>query len=168
VSAAAECEVVGRWRIVGSDLWDRDDLDLVDPALISIGRGGRGELAFGVVNASLDLAYSRTMVFFTFEGFDEGDEVDLNQFDEGNEDDEDNEGDEGSEGDENNEGNEGDETFNNDEGNEGDEGPGVPIEGDEGDEGEEAQDDEHGGADDLKARRVGVDDGRGEDQGYAR
>ncbi len=76
MSAAAECEVVGRWRIVGSDLWDRDDLDLVDPALISIGRGGRGELAFGVVNASLDLAYSRTMVFFTFEGFDEGDEVD--------------------------------------------------------------------------------------------
>jgi hypothetical protein len=27
------------------------------------------------VNASLDLAYSRTIVFFTFEGFDEGDEV---------------------------------------------------------------------------------------------
>ena len=34
-----------------------------------------GELAFGVVNASLDLSYSRTIVFFTFEGFDEGDEV---------------------------------------------------------------------------------------------
>jgi hypothetical protein len=75
VSAAAECEVIGRWRIVGSDLWDRDYLDLVDPAFISIGRGGHGELVFGVVNASLDLSYSRTMVFFTFEGFDEGDEV---------------------------------------------------------------------------------------------
>jgi hypothetical protein len=75
VSAAAECEVIGRWRIVGSDLWDRDYLDLVDPAFISIGRGGHGELAFGAMNASLDLSYSRTMVFFTFEGFDEGDEV---------------------------------------------------------------------------------------------
>ena len=75
MSVAAECEVVGRWRIVGSDVWDRDYLDLVDPAFISIGRGGRGELAFGVVNASLDLSYSRTIVFFTFEGFDEGDEV---------------------------------------------------------------------------------------------
>ena len=75
MSAAAECEVIGRWRIVGSDLWDRDYLDLVDPAFISIGRGGRGELVFGVVNASLDLSYSRTMVFFTFEGCDEDNEV---------------------------------------------------------------------------------------------
>lgn len=60
VSAVAECEVVGRWRIVGSDVWDRAYLDLVDPAFISIGRGGRRELAFEVVNASIDLAYSRT------------------------------------------------------------------------------------------------------------
>ena len=75
MSVAAECEVIGRWRIVRSDLWDRDYLDLVDPAFINIGGGGHGELAFGVVNASLDLAYSRTIVFFTFVGFDEGDEV---------------------------------------------------------------------------------------------
>jgi hypothetical protein len=75
VSAAATCEVIGRWRIVGSDLWDRDYLDLVDPAFITIGRGGHGELAFGVVNAALDLSYSPTVVFFTFEGSDEGDEV---------------------------------------------------------------------------------------------
>ena len=46
-----------------------------EPTFINVGRGGRGELAFGVVNASLDLAYSRTIVFFTFEGSDEGDEV---------------------------------------------------------------------------------------------
>ncbi len=71
----ADCQVIGRWRIVGSDTWDRDYLDLVEAAFINIGRGSRGELAFGVVNASLDLEYSRTMVFFTFEGFDEGDEV---------------------------------------------------------------------------------------------
>ncbi len=67
--------MIGRWRIVEADLWDRDYLDLVGPAFISIGRDGRGELAFGVVNAGLDLEYARTIVFFTFEGFDEGDEV---------------------------------------------------------------------------------------------
>ena len=75
MSGLADCQVIGRWRIVGSDTWDRDDLDLVEPAFLTIDRGGWGELAFGVVNASLDLEYSQTMVFFTFEGFDEGDEV---------------------------------------------------------------------------------------------
>ena len=76
MTGRAECEVIGRWRIVSSDLWDRDYLDLVDPASIDIGEGGRGELMFGVVTASLDLSYSRTIVFFTFEGCDEDNEVD--------------------------------------------------------------------------------------------
>ncbi len=75
MSGPADCQVIGRWRIVGSDLWDRVYLDLVEPAFINIDRGGRGELAFGVVNASLDLEYSRTIVCFTFHGFDEGDQV---------------------------------------------------------------------------------------------
>jgi hypothetical protein len=75
MSGLADCQVLGRWRIVGSDTWDRDYLDLVEPASMTIGQAGRGELAFGVVNASLDLEYSQTMVFFTFEGSDEGDEV---------------------------------------------------------------------------------------------
>ncbi len=51
----AACEVIGRWRIVSSDVWERDYLDLVQPAFIRIGQDGRGELAFGAVNASLDL-----------------------------------------------------------------------------------------------------------------
>ena len=55
MTSPAECEVIGRWRIVSSDVWDRDYLDLVQPAFIPIGQGGRGELAFGAVNASLDL-----------------------------------------------------------------------------------------------------------------
>jgi hypothetical protein len=45
-------QLVGRWRIVEADLWDRDYLDLVESAYIEIGTGGRGELAFGVVNAT--------------------------------------------------------------------------------------------------------------------
>jgi Transposase DDE domain len=60
---ASSCEVIGRWRIVGTDMWDRDYLDLVDPAFISIGHHGQGELAFVAVNASLDLAYSCILVF---------------------------------------------------------------------------------------------------------
>ena len=75
MSSLADCQVIGRWRILESDVWDREYLDLVEPAFITIGRGGRGELAFGAVNASLDLEDSQTMVFFTFNGFDEGDEV---------------------------------------------------------------------------------------------
>jgi hypothetical protein len=36
---------------------------------------GRGEFAFGVVNATMELEYGRHIVFFTWSGFDEGDEV---------------------------------------------------------------------------------------------
>jgi hypothetical protein len=75
MTGPADCEVIGRWRIVSSDQWDRGYLDLVDPAFIDIGRSGRGELVFGAVTASLDLSYSRTIVFFTFEGCDEDNEV---------------------------------------------------------------------------------------------
>jgi hypothetical protein len=71
----AECQIIGRWRIIEADLWDRAYLDLVEPAFISFDREGHGELAFGVVNAGLDLEYARTIVYFTLEGSDEGDEV---------------------------------------------------------------------------------------------
>ena len=47
MTSPAECEVIGRWRIVSSDVWERDYLDLVQPAFIPIGQDGRGELAFG-------------------------------------------------------------------------------------------------------------------------
>ena len=52
MSAAAGCELIGRWRIVQADLWERDYLDLVEPAYISFGKNGRGEFAFGAVNRS--------------------------------------------------------------------------------------------------------------------
>jgi hypothetical protein len=71
----AECQIIGRWRIVEADLWDGDYLDLVEPAYLQIGSDGSGEFAFGVVTATLDVDYARTVVFFTFIGSDEGDEV---------------------------------------------------------------------------------------------
>ena len=68
-----DCQLVGRWRIVEADLWDRDHLDLVESAMLTIEADGHGEIAFGAVQASLDLEYSQSTVFFTWEGFDEMD-----------------------------------------------------------------------------------------------
>jgi hypothetical protein len=67
--------IVGRWRIVEADLWDRDYLDLSGPASIAFGDDGRGEFSFGAVHGDMDLEYSPTMIFFTWAGFDEMDEV---------------------------------------------------------------------------------------------
>ena len=75
MSASAGCELIGRWRIVRADLWDRDYLDLVEPAYMTFNKNGRGEFAFGVVNATMELEYARRFVFFNWAGFDEGDEV---------------------------------------------------------------------------------------------
>jgi hypothetical protein len=75
MSAPANCELVGRWRIVEADIWDRDYLDLCGPATITIIDHGRGEIAFGAFRAGLDIESSRSSVGFTWEGFDEMDEV---------------------------------------------------------------------------------------------
>ena len=37
MTGQAECEVIGRWRIVEADQWDREYLDLVEPAFIRFG-----------------------------------------------------------------------------------------------------------------------------------
>ena len=70
-----ECALIGKWRIVEADLWDRDYLDLVEPAHITFDDNGHGEFAFGAVNGGLDCEYSRRVIFFTWRGFDELDEV---------------------------------------------------------------------------------------------
>lgn len=67
--------IVGRWRIVGADLWDRDHLDLVGPATLTIGAHGQGEIAFGAMQASLNIDYGPDEIGFTWSGFDEMDEV---------------------------------------------------------------------------------------------
>ena len=75
MSARANCKLIGRWRIVQADIWERDHLDLCGPAMITITGHGRGEIAFGALQAGLDIEYSRSSVGFTWEGFDEMDEV---------------------------------------------------------------------------------------------
>ncbi|WP_245433312.1 hypothetical protein, partial [Mesorhizobium sp. WSM3866] len=64
-----------RWRIVEADLWDRSYLNLGGPAMITIGGDNNGEIAFGVLQAGLDLSYSPSIVHFTWAGCDEMDEV---------------------------------------------------------------------------------------------
>jgi len=75
VTGPDACEIIGRWRIVDADLWDRDYLDLVEPAYLKIGNDGRAEFAFGVVQAGGEIDYAKSMVFFRWHGFDEGDEI---------------------------------------------------------------------------------------------
>jgi hypothetical protein len=37
---------LGNWRIVETELWDLDDLDLVTPATLSLGSKHQGQIAF--------------------------------------------------------------------------------------------------------------------------
>src|SRR5690606_22544672 len=67
--------LIGRWRIVEADIWDNQYLDLIAPAMMIIKAGGRGEIAFGAMQAGLDLEYAPSLIFFTWAGFDEMDEV---------------------------------------------------------------------------------------------
>jgi hypothetical protein len=68
---------VGRWRIVEMELWDQEFIDLDGPGHITFARNGRGEMHFGAVNLTLDWRRNTkgNRLDFTFDGFDEGDEV---------------------------------------------------------------------------------------------
>jgi hypothetical protein len=68
--------LIGRWRIVEMDDWDRDALDLVGPAYIELTRDRRGSFGFSVVEGSLDAktvdGAQPPKLEFTWEGNDEG------------------------------------------------------------------------------------------------
>ena len=67
---ASQSPVVGRWRIVEADLWDRDHLDLCGPASFVLRANGHGEIAFGAMQASLDVDDGPDEIGFTWAGFD--------------------------------------------------------------------------------------------------
>ena len=69
------CQIIGRWRIVEADIWDRDYLNLDGPPHLTIGDDGWAEFAFGALQAGGEIEYSKTIVFFRWSGFDEGDEI---------------------------------------------------------------------------------------------
>ena len=70
---------LGNWRIVETELWDLDDLDLVTPATLSLNPNHQGHIAFIAVEGQLDYRVvvrdGLPAIEFSFEGFDEGDEV---------------------------------------------------------------------------------------------
>ena len=68
--------IVGKWRLIEMEQWDREFIDLVEPGFISFQKGGQGEMRFGAVNLELDWEMNEAGKFeFTFTGFDEGDET---------------------------------------------------------------------------------------------
>jgi hypothetical protein len=62
LKAPANCRLIGRWRIVESDLWDRAHLDL-------------SKIAFGALEGGLEVEYARDSIGFHWAGREEGDEV---------------------------------------------------------------------------------------------
>ena len=74
MKAPADCRLIGRWRIVEADLWDREDLDLCGPATLTITAQG-GEIAFGAMEAGSKSNTPANSIGFRWSGSDEGDEV---------------------------------------------------------------------------------------------
>ena len=74
VKAPANCRLIGRWRIVEADIWDRAHLNLCGPATLTITAQG-GEIALGALEAGLEVEYARDSIGFPWAGCEEGDEV---------------------------------------------------------------------------------------------
>jgi len=70
-------KIVGKWRIVEMELWDRDALDLVGPAFIEFDKKDTGRFGFIAVTGWLDCRHSlvdgRPGVEFSWEGDDDND-----------------------------------------------------------------------------------------------
>lgn len=64
----------GKWRIVEMEAWDKDSLDLVEPAYILFGET-TSEFAFGCVTGSFGGAGDNNAIVFDWEGADEMDEA---------------------------------------------------------------------------------------------
>lgn len=66
---------IGRWRIIDTELWDQDALDLVVPAHITFDKNGLGEMEFIALGASIDYRVSENddvqYVEFSWSGYDE-------------------------------------------------------------------------------------------------
>jgi hypothetical protein len=65
----------GRWRIVETKLWDKDYLDMMEPAYIAFDGKTGGKFAFGCVTGNLHCRQTSSGISFTWEGNDEMDEA---------------------------------------------------------------------------------------------
>lgn len=65
----------GKYEILEMELWDKEDIDLVEPGYIRI-TGNRGELHFICVDGQMDIHKENAGVYkFSWDGFDECDPV---------------------------------------------------------------------------------------------
>jgi hypothetical protein len=67
--------IKGKWRIVKMALWDKDFLDMMEPAYIAFDGKTGGEFAFGCVTGGIHSRKTATGVDFTWEGKNEMDEA---------------------------------------------------------------------------------------------
>ena len=71
--------ILGRWRIIKSEVWDTDALDLVGEAHITFGADNLGDMELIAIGARIDYrvedAEGHHLVEFTFDGFDEMDPI---------------------------------------------------------------------------------------------
>ena len=72
-----ELLIEGRWRIIETELWDQEALDLVVPAYMRFDRNGLGEMQLIAIGASIDYRVEKrdggSVLEFSWSGFDEMD-----------------------------------------------------------------------------------------------
>ncbi len=72
-------EFLGDWRIIETDVWESDALDLIQPAHLSIESDGTGSLAFIAIIADVDYRVEHRdgvpHLEFSWEGLSEGDPI---------------------------------------------------------------------------------------------
>jgi len=67
--------LIGKWRITEMELWDKDYLNMIEPAYIHFKANGLGQFKFGCVACGIDCDFSDDDAEFTFQGHDEMDPV---------------------------------------------------------------------------------------------
>jgi hypothetical protein len=76
-SKKGKAALIGTWRIVETELWDVEALDLVKPAHVTFEASGLGELQLIAIGAAIDYRVSERdgmpLVEFSWSGYDDSD-----------------------------------------------------------------------------------------------
>jgi len=70
-----QSRLIGKWRIIQTEAWDKQHLDPRGPAYIEIDAQGRGDMAFGALEAAVDSGFTPNGIDFDWNGGEEGDQV---------------------------------------------------------------------------------------------
>ena len=69
-------QYTGRWHITEMEAWDEDSFNMDGQAYLQIDNDGGGSVKFGAVQVEIDGKASEKQRFeFSFQGFDEGDQI---------------------------------------------------------------------------------------------